>query len=329
MKDINTIWTPFVLLIIVGIVLVAVLAHPLEVAFGYPNLHYVFNHLVNIGIGVAILFMMSKLDTVWFDRIGAGVLILTIIAAVSTLFYPEFHQGRVFVKIGNFSMQPAIYFALGVVWIFDYSMRVQTKSMQWIVWFVGLVILGTWLILLVKMDMVMMLLIGLSVLGMLWLRYGMSKIFFIVTGGILGLYGFFLFGSPHRMQRMQSWWEMVISEKSLAHPAGVDFLIDRMHEGLFIYNEWGGFALAMVTLLFAWLIINIWKVESLFAKGVAMVFGLSIFFHVINFFGLMPMKPPALFIVESGKSSIFVSFLMIAMVLMSAKQNKGVNYKET
>ena len=326
MKGINTIWIPFVLLIIVGIVLVAVLAHPLEVAFGYPNLHYVFNHLVNIGIGVAILFVMSKLDTVWFDRIGAGVLVLTIIAAVSTLFYPEFHQGRVFVKIGNFSMQTAIYFTLGVVWIFDYSMRVQTKSMQWIVWFVSLVILGIWLILLVKMDMVMMLLIGLSVLGMLCLRYGMSKIFFIVMGSILGLYGFLLLGAPHRISRIQSWWEMLISGESLVPPTGMNLLIDRMHEGLFIYNEWGGMVLMLVTLLFTWLIINIWKVEGMFAKGVAIVLGLSIFFHIINFFGLSPMKPPALFIVGSGKSSIFVSFLMIAMVLMSAKQHKGEKY---
>lgn len=223
-------------------------------------------------------------------------------------------------------MQPAIYFALGVVWIFDYSVREQRKLMQWILWFVALVMLGTWLVLLAKMDTVMMLLVGFSVLGMLLLRYGISKIFFTIVGIMLGIYGFLLLGSPHRISRIQSWWEVLISGESLPHPTGMNLLIDRMHEGLFIYNEWGGIVLAMVTLLFVLLVINIWKVESLFAKGVAIVLGLSIFFHIINYFGLIPIKPPVLFIVEYGKSITFVSFLMLGMVLMSVKSNKGERY---
>lgn len=57
-------WISFVALVTIGIVLVAVLGHTLDEAFGYQQLYHVFKHLVNIGIGVVILFVMSKLDTV-------------------------------------------------------------------------------------------------------------------------------------------------------------------------------------------------------------------------------------------------------------------------
>jgi len=318
-KKYNNIYTPFFLLVVLESYIIYLLSPELAEKLNYDNsIHFLIQHLVMIGLGMGMLFVMSRLDSVWFDRIGAGVLIVSIVAFSWMLFYPAFYEGRVFLKIGSLSMQPTLYFALGVVWLFDYSARVQSRWMKWILW---LVTLGVWL-LMVKVDPAMILLIGLSVLCIMEYRYGISKIFFLFLGGLMGVFGLVILNAPHRMQRIQSWWDMLLEGRSFAHPTGVDLHMGKMHEGLFIYNAWGSIALVFVTIFFAWLTTNLWRIENFFAKGVAIVLVVDIFFHIINFFSLTFVKPRVLFIVEYGASITLISFLMMGMVMLGSNQKQ-------
>jgi len=319
---INIIWLPFLLLLLVGGFIVFKTSTPLEAILVYGKFYFLSRYLIYTAIGVAILLVMSKLDVIWFDRIGAGVLALSIMAVILMWFVPWTNENRVFFKIGGFSIRPSLYFTLGAIWLFDYSAREQNKMVKWMLWSIITITLCVWL-LMVKFDFSIVILIALSVIGMIMYMYGFSRIFFLFFSGITTALALVALGSPHRMNRIQSWWEMLINAEPLTHPTGIDLMIDRMHEGLFAYNEWGGMALVVVTLLFVWLIVNIWKIESLFAKGVAMVLTVDILFHIINFFGLSLFKPPVLFMVEYGESITFVSFLMMGMVVMSSKREKG------
>lgn len=321
MSNFKTIGIPFALLIMISVILVAVLSRPLEEALVYPTLHFLFSHLTHLLIGVIILFTMRKLESMWFDRIGAAVLVLSTAAFLLMLFVPSIGDSRVFLKIGSFAMQPSIYFALGVVWLSDYRTRAQSRSMKWILCLVAVVVFSVWLVM-ARVDLPMMILIGLGVMGMMGYWYGFSKISFLFLGGLISIWGFLILNSPHRLQRLQNWLEMLINGKPFTRSSGVDLLISKMHEGLFAYNEWGGILFVVVALLFIWLILNIWRVDSLFAKGIAIMLAVDILLYVVNFLGLTPVKPPVLFIVEYGKSITFESFLMIGMVSLSQKDKK-------
>jgi len=271
-----------------------------------------------IGVGVAVLYGMHKLEGDWFDRIGLGIFLVSLITFTLMLFSPSIIESRVYLKVVSFSVRPSLYFVIGIVWLMDYSIRTNERYMKVLLvlgWVLALIV---WLFM-VKVDPPVMVLVGFTVLGMLAYHYGSVKVFFVFMGGMIGTFGLVLFYAPHRIRRIQSWWELIISGESFAMPTGLDLIVSKMHEGIFVYNDWGGIALMIVSALFVWLIIVLWRVESFFAKGISMVFLVDILFHIINFFRLTPLKPPALFIIEYGLSITLVTFLMMGMVWLSDK----------
>ena len=311
---------PFFLLVVLGGYIVFLLSPELAKASHYENLHHFFvQHLIAIGFGTGMLMVMKRLDIAWFDRLGALVLIIAIILFAFMMFSPEVRASRVVLRIGTFSMQPTLYFAVGVIWLIDFSGRVDSGSMKWMVRFIGLLTIATW-ILMLFVDPAMMILLGMVLLGMIVYMNGFSKTFFQFLGGILGIFSVLILNSPYRIERLKNWWEMIVGEKSYAVPSGIDLLVSKMHEGIFTYNEWGGIVLLVTTGLFVWLITILWRYESLFAKGIVMVLGVDILFQVINFFGLSLLKPPVLFIVEYGTSITLVSFLIILMVMIRQRE---------
>jgi hypothetical protein len=128
---------------------------------------------------------------------------------------------------------------------------------------------------------------------------------------------------PHRVTRIQSWIEVLTSKRNnVPSTTGLDFTLSKLHDGMFIYNEWSTVAFALVATLFAWLVVVLWKSGGSFAKSISILWGITMLLHFIVVMNWSTIIPPSLFIVEQGTTVTLVSFLMLGMSLMMQDESK-------
>lgn len=298
----KNIYIPFYLLIAIGSVIVLELSPVLAKAFGYPSYHFVFNHLIYIGIGMVLLYVLKRLGDVWFDRIGAAILIVSIVSYMLVVLVVGSKTSYEVLHITGFTIRYTILFIVGVIWLMDFISRQDGAKYHWPLSAAALSIFVFW-ILLFEMSTPLMILLGVTVIMTIWYKAGFSKLFFYALGGMTGALTILLMYFPHLI-------------KQIVPPTELNLLGDRMHEGLFLYNDWSTVALVVISILFLWLVYALWQYQILFAKSVAILLGLDMLMHWLVFANLSPMIPPSLFIVEYGKSITLISFVMIGMVSM-------------
>ena len=326
MKKFINILIPFFLLVGVGSVIIFLYFPELAEALHYDNAqHFFLWHLIVVGLGIGLLFLLYGLKEVkWFNIIGAVVLGISLLLLAVLLFFPELRANASMLKVGYFSVNPMLLFIVGVLWYIDYLYNYEVGRYRWLLWSFVPVIALFWFYA-ITLYALTAILLGLSVLAVLFFVHKYYKAFFVLLAAFAGFLIFLAFKYPHRITRIQSWIEVLTEERVYVTPSGLDYTVSKLHDGLFIFNEWGAVAFTVVVSLFTWLIIALWKSKDIFTKSIAVLFGFDMLFHLIVFMNWSPIKPPTLFIVEQGASVTLVSFLMMGMVMI--RLNKGMRQK--
>lgn len=326
MGKIPMILTPFFLLVVLGSTIVFLFFPELAEALHYENpQHFFVQHLLAVCLGAGLLFVLHKIkESKWFDIIGATALGVSLFMLTVLLLFPEFSVNGSVLHIGYFAAKPTLLFMVGVLWLVDYMYRYGVGKHRWLLLSFTVVVSLFWVFIL-AIDESTAMLLGLVILGILFYLHRSFKIFYLMLVSFIGIVIILLLTSPHRISRIQSWIEVITGERDYVPSSGLDYTISKLHDGLFIYNEWSAGVFTLVAGLFTWLMLALWKSNNIFAKSIAILFGVDIILHFIVFMNWSPIKPPSLFIVEYGMSITFVSFLMMGMVLM--RLNKSMRQK--
>ena len=332
----NKLLIPFFLLVILGSVIVFLLSLELAQRLHYDNpLHYFIQHMIMVAVGIGVLFSMSKLENPkWFDWIGAVMLVTSLLMFALMLLGPEsfspFVNGRsIALKIGKVSIDPMLLFIIGALWLIDFVDRYYTRYLKNILWGIGFV----WaliLLLTTMLDMPMMILFSLTLLGIILYKVGYSKVFFFFLGAFMVTIIMFMIISPHRIQRIQHWFKVLTGESFYAPLSSLELTRSKLHEGVFafVYTQWDAVVLSLLVGGFVWLIVLLWKYNSLFTKSISILLIVDVVFHLVNFIGFSPIKPPVLFVVEYGYTVTLISFVMFGMVLMRENYNNVYKIKK-
>ena len=314
---------PFSLLVSVGSIIIFLFFPELAVALKYENIqHFFIQHLLVVGVGVVVLFVLYGLKGLkWFDIIGATILIISLFLLTVRLFVPGFGGHGSILNIGYFTIDSLPFFIVGVLWLVNFMHSSDLGRYRWSMRGFSVVVFLFW-VLTIALYAPTAMLLGLVVLSILFYVYRSNKVSYLMLVGFVVIVTLFLLKSPYRLARMKSWIDALTSRRESVTLEGLDYTVSKLHDGLFIFNEWGNGVFVLVTALFTWFIMALWQSNDMFAKSVSILFGLDIFFHFIVFMNWSRIKPPSLFIVEQGTSITIASFLMMGMVLMRVDKNR-------
>ena len=311
----KSIYLPLWLIAVSGALMVGVFSGTLAHMQGSTPMGLVGYYVLYVVIGSVLLAGMMRLEPGWFDRIGAAIVTIFIIVSMAYFLVPI--EG-----LGIYKREVAIFSLLGFVWLLDYADRTfgkEKRGTATVLWGVGLVL---WFAL-IWFDLPTALLVAISTLLIVLRRYGAGKWLAVMLAGFLGVMAYLFLGSPYRISRIKAWWDALVSHTSVPQPIGMELAQGKLHEGIFLFNDYGAAALTVMTLLFTWLIRVLWKKREHFAQSIAIVFAVDIVLHLLAFWGLFPTKPPVLLVAEYSVSGVMVSFAMVGMVLLKSDIQQG------
>jgi len=311
----KSIYLPFWLIAVCGALMVWVFSGTLAHMQGGTPMGLVGYYVLYVVIGSVLLAGMMRLGQGWSDRIGAAIVTIFFIVSIAYFFVPI--EG-----LYAFKREIAIFSLPGFVWLHDYTDRTfgkEKRGTATVLWGVGLVL---WFAL-IWFDLPTALLVAISTLLFVLRRYGTGKWFAVMLAGFLGGMVYLFWGSPYRISRMKAWWDALVSHTSVPQPTGMELVQGKLHEGIFLFNDYGAAALTVMTLLFMWLIRTLWKEREHFAQSIAIVFAVDIVLHLLAFWGLFPTKPPVLLVAEYSASGVIVSVAMVGMVLLKSDDVRG------
>ena len=319
-KESYRLYAPFALLVATGCVMAWLLSSENVAVVGYENgMHFFLSHLIYVGLGVGIVALMNRLDGEWFDKIGAILLALGLLLLALKLFMPQSGDVRESVAVAGVSVRFSLLLIPGMLWLTDYLCRRSAQVPQKVFYLFGVGFWGVWGLAFL-FDPTMMFLAALVLLGMLAYRQGISKVFLVSTLMIAGLLAAMMLSSPHTMHRLQSWWENLGTGSTHPQLSGAALVQEKVGEGVFIYNDWGGVALFVVGVAVVWLVAALFKEKHLFAVGAAMLFAFDLLLNMVSFLGLTPFRPPVMFGAAHGELASVVAFVLLGMVVLRSKE---------
>lgn len=313
-------YAPFALLVWTGCVMAWLLMSENVEAVGYESgIHFFLSHIIYVGLGMALLALIGRLDSTWFDKIGVTLLAVGLVMPALKLFLPQSGDVRDSVVVAGVSVRFSLLVLPGMVWLADYLSRKKAQIPQGILYLIGLGFLVVWGLVFL-FDPTMMFLAAMVLLGVIVYCQGFSKIFFVSAFSMGGMLAAMIAASPHAIQRIGAWWENIGIGTAYPQLSGVSLIQEKIGEGIFIYNDWGGVGLVCVGITVLWLVFALLKEKQLFATGVALMFAFDLLLHIVSFLGLTPFRPPVVFGAGHGVLVTVVSFVMLGMVVLHAKE---------
>jgi cell division protein FtsW (lipid II flippase) len=270
---------------------------------------YLFKHQVIytlIGFITFLIFIEVK-SSIWFNRVGALLFILSSVLLISMCFLPAYlvpiiDGKKLYILFGRIHIYPMLFFMLGSIWFMSYIYSTKTLK-EFRLYTVGLILVSGLFTLLFH-DYKMFLFLELVLIFLLFYTTGFNKYIIGSIAGISLLLGLFIVEAPHRILRLKNW---------LSSFGSYD-----VSKTLLEFNTLSLF----IVLVFLFLIFSIIKKESktkesqFFALSVVVVFTISLALNILTLFGFLPVAPPSLYFFDYGLSITLVSYMMIGMLVL-------------
>jgi cell division protein FtsW len=192
--------------------------------FGYDDFHFFLRQAFAIGLGTAIMMLLSRLDPDrWFVPVGFGVFILFFVAMAVMPFLPESLVKSVlgakrWIRLGPLSLAPVEFFKVGFVFFLAWSFSrkiLQQGHMGLIrefrIIFPYLAVLGVAAVLIAvfQKDLGQVTVMGATFLILLLFAGRSFKMFMVLLTLAVGGFAGLIVIAPHRMARIKSWWSTV------------------------------------------------------------------------------------------------------------------------
>ncbi|MDD2830413.1 MAG: hypothetical protein PHW18_12635 [Sulfuricurvum sp.] len=280
--------------------------------------HYLYKHLIAMVVGIVIWILLSSKEQ-WFDRVGAGLLIgslivyaLMSIAPVSMV--PYFDGKQVLLNLGIVSIAPAYYYAVGMIWLISWADRNGYNITK--VTFSVMVLNA--LILLYYRDLSMLAVLEAVCVAILIGRNGLNT---VTIGAIVALIvgaGFLIITSEHYMNQLGL---MISHIGSVRLPDGMYRAYGAETFGMII-SEIGWIGFLVLIGAYGWLMYRINALgDSLFIKGTVWFVGITVIVNLMYTFTLFPAVSTRPFLAGLGHSQIIAFFVMLGMNFMARKNS--------
>jgi cell division protein FtsW len=194
----------------------------------YVDLHFFIRQATAVGLGLILIYVMSKLDPDrWFNRIGFFLFIVFLVLMVTMQFMPESLVKSVggakrWIHLGPASIAPVEFFKVGFVfflaWSFSRKLKRYDESLtlpqEFALFLPYLVLFGFAVVLIAifQKDLGQVVVLA-TTLAILFVLAGRSMKFFVsfMLMGFVGVLGLIMM-APHRMRRIVDWWATVQDE---------------------------------------------------------------------------------------------------------------------
>jgi hypothetical protein len=296
--------------------------------FEYDPMHFLYLYCsgIGIGIGVVMAWVLYRNDsTVWFDRVGMSMLVLSLAMYVLMIVVPMIHYGlgeqiapmidgkRYFFRVGSVAIEPVFLYLIGLGWLTTYALR---GTQQWLsvdrILITGMVLSAVIMIPLYNMNHLFF--IETVLLSMMIRLNGFGKKTIISIIAIVFMFAFLMAGSIHWINRLIQWWNAIIG---IGEPKQYDFVL-QMPLALAI-----GVIMAYDTLLYGLVRSRISEAKNgIFMDSVIVIITIDVLLNLLARIGLYPTMPPSLFLIDMNPSMNVAFFLMLWMAFSGTINDK-------
>ena len=340
----------------------------------YAEYHFVLRHCISIVIGTAVAILAFQVPISTWEK-WAPWLFLGAIALLIAVLIPGIGKGvngaRRWISLGIMNFQPSELAKLAMaIYAADYirrKMDVQERerNMGEIKRFVHAVMPmaiaagGVGVLLMLEPDMGAFMVIAVIAMGVLFLGGVNAKMFFLIAGILVGMFGLIIASSPWRRERVFAYLDPFSEEHALgkgyqlSHAliaigrgevfgVGLGGSIEKLHwlpeahtDFLLavIGEEFGLVGLLCVIVLFFWLTRRIMHIgrqaialdrvfSGLVAQGIGLWLGFQAFINIGVNLGALPTKGLTLPFMSYGGSAILANMVAIAIVLRVDVENR-------
>ena len=130
-----SIFIPYLILSIVGLIMVYSSTSALQVMKGFSPTSFVINQVAFWVVGLVAMFFIYKMKTSVFQNrsfimFAIAVITVMVLAVRIPGIGKEINGARGWIEIGGFSMQPAEYLKIMVVWYLSYILARRQKTIN-------------------------------------------------------------------------------------------------------------------------------------------------------------------------------------------------------
>ena len=211
------------ILIFTSVVLSYTLAPYTTLLFGVNEFHFAIRQTAFALLGITIIFLLSRLDPdIWLKRIGFMLFFGSLTLMIAMPFLPESLVSAVggakrWIKIAGFSLAPVEFFKVGFVYFLAWSfsrklgdhadMGLLSEFKRFAPY--GVIFIGAmFIIAFLQKDLGQVVVLGLTLLFMLFFAGSSFRFFITISGGIITAVLIFIFTAEHRILRIKSWWAL-------------------------------------------------------------------------------------------------------------------------
>jgi len=214
------------LLITIGIVLSYSLSSYVVILFDYNPFHFAIRQSIFAIFSIIMMWAISRADAdIWLHRIGLSLFIGGMILMIAMPFLPaslvsEVGGAKRWIKVAGFSLAPVEFFKVGFVYFLAWSfarklndhhseLRLRDELTRFLP-YAAIFVLVMFLIAIMQNDLGQVVVLGLTLVFMLFLTGATSfKFFLSLIFSALAFFIFFIATAEHRIIRIKSWWASV------------------------------------------------------------------------------------------------------------------------
>ena len=219
------------------------------------------------------------------------------------------------------------------------------------------------LIAVMQKDLGQVMVLAMSLLFMLMLAGSSFRFFLVLMGLAVVAFVIFIFTAQHRVARIISWWSLaqdsvlsLLPEFIASHlrvqshdePYQISHSLNAIHNGVGggtfklgflsevhtdfilagIAEEFGFLGVMVIVLLFAWMLMRIFKIANrvgssrytLFSVGIGLLLGFAFLLNAFGISGITPIKGISVPFLSYGGSAMMAAAVGVGMVLMISKK---------
>ena len=224
------------ILIAISVVLSYSFSPYVTLFFGFNEFHFVTRQVIFALMSITIMWILAQLDPdKWLKPIGFTLFIGATILMIAMPFLPEFLVSAVggakrWIKLFGFSLAPVEFFKIGFVYFLAWSfsrklghhdgMGIKQEFLRFAPY--GVVFIGAmFVIAFVQNDLGQVVVLGMTLLFMLFFAGSSFRFFFSILSGVLLFFIFFIFTAEHRILRIKSWWALAQNSVLELFPASI------------------------------------------------------------------------------------------------------------
>ncbi len=208
-------------LIAIGILFAYTLSTYTVVLFDYNDFHFALRQLIFGLVSIFIIWALAQLDPdVWLHRFGlmlfiGGFVLMAVMPFLPASYVTEVGGAKRWIKFFGFSLAPVEFFKVGFVYFLAWSFSRKLgyhdgigvkEEMKRFLPYAVIFILVMFLIAIMQNDLGQVVVLGLTLVFMLFFAGSSFKFFFTLISFALVFFLAFIVTAEHRVLRIKSWW---------------------------------------------------------------------------------------------------------------------------